>query len=174
MMTDERARIRELLETCRTITVVGVSSHPFKDSHIVAHHLHRAGYQLVLINPHATTILERPAYPSLAALPENMAAQIDLVVIFRPSEEVPGIVEQALARLPALKGIWTQKGIVHDEAAARARGAGLVVIQDRCIRTQHLGYKFGAQGGGPRERPEASELEGHILSSRRSPSTNGR
>ncbi len=149
--TDERALIRELLRACRTIAVVGVSSHPFKDSHIVAHHLHREGYEVVPVNPNASAVLGRTAYPSLSALPEDVAARVDLVVVFRPSREVPEIVEQALARLPNVKGIWTQKGIVHDGAAARVRGAGLAVVQDRCIRTQHLGYKFSAQAGGSAE-----------------------
>lgn len=152
MAADQRAQIRWLLETCRTIAVVGVSSHPFKDSHIVAHHLLREGYEMVPVNPHAPAVLGRPAYPSLAALPDDVAARVDLVVIFRPSAEVPGLVEQALARLPHLKGIWTQKGIVHDGAAARVREAGLVSIQDRCIRTQHLGHKFSARAEGAARR----------------------
>jgi predicted CoA-binding protein len=65
------------------------------------------------------------------------------VLIFRPSEEVPQIVDAALAHLPNLRAIWTQKGIVNETAAARARDARLIVVQDRCIRTQHLFTKFG-------------------------------
>jgi predicted CoA-binding protein len=145
--TDDRVLIRRLLRTCRTIAVVGISSHPFKDSHIVAHHLQREGYEVVPVNPNATSILGLQAYPSLGALPDDIAARVDLVVIFRPSREVPEVVDQALARLPNLKAIWTQKGIVHDGAAQRARGAGIAVVQDRCIRTQHLGYKFSARTG---------------------------
>lgn len=141
--TDVAAQIRWILENCRTVAVVGLSSHPFKDSHIVANHLHRAGYQVVPINPTAATILGRPVSPSLAALPPDVAQRIDLVLIFRPSEEVGAIVDAALAHLPNLRAIWTQKGIVDDAAAARARAKGLVVVQDRCIRTQHLFMKFG-------------------------------
>lgn len=140
---DVAAQIRWILENCRTVAVVGLSSHPFKDSHIVANHLHRAGYQVVPINPTAATILGRPVSPSLAALPPDVARSIDLVLIFRPSEEVGAIVDAALAHLPNLRAIWTQKGIVDDAAAARARAKGLVVVQDRCIRTQHLFMKFG-------------------------------
>lgn len=140
---DVAAQIRWILETCRTVAVVGLSSHPFKDSHIVAHHLHREGFQVVPINPSAATILGRPVSPSLAALPPDVARGIDLVLIFRPSEEVGPIVDAALAHLPNLRAVWTQKGIVDDAAAARARAQGLVVIQDRCIRTQHLFMKFG-------------------------------
>lgn len=159
-MIDEGSRIRWLLETCRTIAVVGVSTHPFKDSHIVTHHLHREGYEIVPVNNRAAAILGRPAYPSLDALPDDVAARVNLVVVFRPSEEIPGIVEQAMARLPNLKGIWTQKGLVHDAAAARVRGAGLVIIQDRCIRTQHLGYKFLAHARGAGKASEPAELKG--------------
>jgi uncharacterized protein len=142
-LLDERAQIRWVLQQCRTVAVVGLSSNPYKDSHIVAHHLSRHQYEVVPINPTATEVLGRPAYSSLATLPPDLARLVDLVLIFRPSAEVPGIVEAALAYLPRLKVIWTQKGIVHDGAAARARGRGVVVIQDRCIRTQHLFARFG-------------------------------
>ena len=140
---DERAQIRWILEECKTIAVVGLSSSPFKDSYIVAHHLHRQGYYLVPINPKADTILGRPAFPSLSALPAADAARVQLVLIFRPGDEVPPIVDAALARLPNLQAIWMQKGIMNEPAAARARDAGLIVVADRCIRTQHLFTKFG-------------------------------
>jgi len=139
---DERSQIRWVLEQCKTITVVGLSSNSFKDSYIVAHHLHRYGYDVIPINPTATAILGRPVYPSLSALPADLAARVQLVLIFRPSKEVPEIVDAALA-LPHLLAIWTQKGIVHEAALTRARAAGLIVIVDRCIRTQHLFRKFG-------------------------------
>jgi len=108
-------------------------------------------YDVVPISPAATAALGRPAYPSLAALPADLARQVDLLLVFRPSTEVPAIVEAALAHLPGLKAIWTQKGIVHDEAAARARARGLTVVQDRCIRTQHLFTRF-ADAPSPREQ----------------------
>ncbi len=141
-LLDERARIRWVLARCRTVAVVGLSSNPYKDSHIVAHHLSRHQYDVVPINPTASAVLGRPAYPSLAALPPELARLVDLVLIFRPSAEVPEIADAALAELPRLKAIWTQKGIVHDGAAARARERGLAVVQDRCIRTQHLFTRF--------------------------------
>ena len=142
---DERAQIRWVLEHCKTIAVVGLSSNVYKDSHIVAYHLQRNG------NPTATTILEKPAFPTLRALPAEIAGTVQLVLIFRPSEEVPSIVDDALAQLPNLVAIWTQKGIAHDAAASRARAAGRIMIQDRCIRTQHLFSKFGQPAPSPRE-----------------------
>ncbi len=142
-VADERAQIRWILEECKTTAVVGLSSNPFKDSYIVAHHLHRQGYDLVPINPNADTILGRPVFPSLSALPTADAVRVQLVLIFRPGDEVPQIVDTALAHLPNLKAIWMQKGIVNEHAAARARDAGLIVVSDRCIRTQHLFAKFG-------------------------------
>ncbi len=149
-LVDERAQIRWVLEHCRTVAVVGLSSNPYKDSHIVAHHLSRHQYELIPINPTATAVLGRPAYPSLAAVPQELAERVDLVLIFRPSAEVPEIVEAALARLPRLKAVWTQKEIVHEGAAARARRRGVVVVQDRCIRTQHLFARLG-DGASARE-----------------------
>lgn len=140
---DERAQIRWTLEHCRTIAVVGLSSNVYKDSHIVAHHLRRQGYELIPINPAASTILDQAAFPSLAALPADIAARVQLVLIFRPSAEVPPIVDDALAHLPNLLAVWTQKGITSEAAAARARAAGRIMVQDRCIRTQHLFTRFG-------------------------------
>lgn len=99
---DERAQIRWILEECKTVAVVGLSSNPYKDSYIVAHHLHRHGYDLVPINPNADTILGRPVFPSLSALPAADAMRVQLVLIFRPSDEVPQIVDAALAHLPNL------------------------------------------------------------------------
>ncbi|MER3397457.1 MAG: CoA-binding protein [Chloroflexota bacterium] len=141
---DEQEVIRYLLTNSRTVAVVGLSSNPRKDSYIVAHHLHRYGYTVVPINPTAQEILGRKAYPSLTALPPELAAAVDLVVIFRPAGEVPAIVREALEHLPNLRGIWTQKNIVHPGAAELARSRGLAVVQDRCVRTQHLYLRFVA------------------------------
>ena len=92
-----------------------------------------------------------PALPLLVLAFNDSPARVQLVLIFRPSAELPQIVDEALAHLPNLLAVWTQKGIVHEAAAARARGAGRIVIQDRCIRTQHLFSKFGQPAASPRE-----------------------
>lgn len=143
--SDERSQIRWVLRECRTIAVVGLSSNSFKDSYIVAHHMLRQGYGVVPINPTAQSILGQPVYPSLAAVPPAVAERLQLVLVFRPSDEAPQIVDAALAHLPSLRAIWMQKGIVNEAAATRAREAGVIVVQDRCIRTQHLFNKFGSQ-----------------------------
>lgn len=132
-----------LLAAADTIAVIGLSRDPKRDSHIVANHLKRNGYRIVPVHPKADRILDETAYPSIADIPEDLAAEIDIVDVFRPAEEVPGIVDAALEHLPNLQGIWTQKAIRHDEAAQTAREAGVTVVQDRCIRTQDIYRKFG-------------------------------
>lgn len=135
---------QDLLAVADTVAVVGLSRNPKRDSHIVANHLQRNGYRIVPVHPKADSILGQTAYASIADIPADLAAEVDIVDIFRPSDEVPGIVEAALEHLPNLRGIWTQKAIRHDEAAETARAAGVTVVQDRCIRTQDIYRKFGA------------------------------
>lgn len=139
---------QELLEGAETVAVVGLSRDMSKDSHIVAAHMQRNGYRIIPIHPAAEEILGETAYPSLADLPEDLAAEVDLVNVFRPPEEIPGIVDEALEHLPNLQGVWTQKGLVHEEAARRVEKAGLASVQDRCLRTQHLYSRFGSGGSG--------------------------
>lgn len=130
--------IAELLRTARTIAVVGLSRHAWKDSHRVAAYLQRQGYRIVPIHPQAESLLGERVYPSLLDLPPDLAAEVDIVDVFRPSEEVPAIVDQALAALPNLKALWLQLGIRHEAAAARARQAGVTVVQDRCLLVEHM------------------------------------
>lgn len=143
-MADTADVEQRLLETAETVAVVGLSRDMSKDSHIVAAHMQRSGYRIVPIHPKADEILGETAYASFADLPEDLAPEIDLVNVFRPADEIPPITEQAMEHLPNLQGIWTQKGLVHEEAARRARDAGVAAVQDRCLRTQHLYSRFGA------------------------------
>lgn len=122
---------RELLATTRTIAVVGLSPKEARPSNMVARYLIAAGYRVFPVNPGQDTILGLPCYGELSDLPEA----VDLVNIFRRSEEVYPIVEDAV-RLGA-KAVWMQQGIVHPEAAAFARQHGLQVIMDRCIKVDH-------------------------------------
>jgi len=125
------ASIAEILRQARTIAVVGLSGKPWRPSYGVAGYLQRAGYRIIPVNPKESEVLGEKAYPSLEAIPER----VDIVNVFRRSEFVPEIVEAAI-RIGA-RVVWLQEGVRHDEAAEKARQAGLDVIQDRCILKEH-------------------------------------
>ena len=131
-LSDEE--IRELLKSAKTIAVVGFSTNPEKDAHQVPKKLMELGYRVIPVNPFAEEILGERCYPSLLDIPKDV--KVDIVNVFRPPEEVPEIVEQAI-KIGA-KAVWLQLGIAHEEAAKRAREAGLKVIQNRCIKMEHL------------------------------------
>jgi len=124
-------QIRRILKTARTIAVVGLSSNPEKDSYPIAEYLQQQGYRILPVNPTAKEILGEKVYPDLLSVPEP----VDVVQIFRPSEAVPPIVQQAI-QIKA-KVIWMQTGITNAEAAQAARAAGLEVVEDRCMRVDH-------------------------------------
>ena len=128
-MNDEH--IRRILETAKTIATVGFSASPEKPSHRVPKYLMQHGYRVIPVNPTATEILGQKAYPSLLSVPEK----VDVVEIFRPSADVPPIVEQAIKLGAAV--VWMQEGIVNHEAAAKAEAAGLQVVMDRCMKKEH-------------------------------------
>ena len=118
--------IDEILRDCRTIAVVGLSSNPVRPSYRVAAYMKSQGYRVTPVNPNETNVLGETAYPSLGAVP----GPIDLVNIFRKSEDVLPIVEEAIAH--GVKAIWMQEGISNEQAAVRARESGLLVVMDRC------------------------------------------
>jgi predicted CoA-binding protein len=130
-MSFENDALEPLLRSVHTIAVVGISDKPERDSHRVAVYLQRAGYKIVPVNPLLTTVLGETCYPSLAEIPET----VDLVNVFRRPEEVPAIVAAAIAH--GTSALWLQLGVVHPEAAAQARAAGLKVVMDRCIKIEH-------------------------------------
>lgn len=126
---------------CRTVAVVGLSRSPEKDSYRVAEFLKSRGYRIIPINPNAEEILGEKAYPSLKDLPEDLKASIEVVDIFRRSEDVPPIVKEAVEirrKYGRLKAIWMQEGVVNEEAAQVAKEAGLIVIMDRCMMKEKL------------------------------------
>lgn len=114
------------------IVVVGASTSHDKAAHIVPAYLQRHGYEIIPVNPNADEIFGKRAYDSLADVTES----IDIVEIFRPSEEVSKIVNQALVR-EDVKAIWMQLGIQNNEAAQTAEGAGLDVVQNHCMKVEH-------------------------------------
>jgi len=123
--------IRRLFDY-ETIAVVGCSTTPGKAAHDIPEYLLDHGYEVLPVNPFAEDIFGREAYDSLSDVPEG----VDLVDVFRPSEEVAGIVDEALDR-DDVQAIWLQLDIRDDEAAARAEEAGIEVVQDRCMKVEH-------------------------------------
>lgn len=135
MPTTDDEGLAELLDVDR-IAVIGCSTTPGKAAHDVPAYLQRHGYEVHPVNPFADEVLGRPAHDSLADVPEP----VDLVDVFRPSEEVPGIVDETIERREGhgdVEGLWLQLGISDDAAAERAETAGLRVVQDRCIKVEH-------------------------------------
>jgi len=135
-MTDTTDDDIESLLDVDTIAVVGCSGTPGKAAHDVPAYLQRQEYDIVPVNPNREEILGRPSVDSLA----EVGAAVDLVDVFRPSEAVSGVVSDVLERVAArddVQGVWLQRGIRDDDAAARAREAGLRVVQDRCLKVEH-------------------------------------
>lgn len=117
----------------KTIAVVGLSPNPARPSYQVARYLQSVGFKIIPVNPTAEEILGEKSYPDLASIPQEV--KVDLVDIFRRSEEVKPIVAQAVAR--GVKYIWMQEGVVNEEAATLAREAGAEVVMDRCLMKEH-------------------------------------
>lgn len=122
---------REILMTTKTIAVVGLSNKPDRPSNEIASYLKDAGYRIIPVNPGIKEALGEKAYASLKDIPEK----VDVVQIFRRSEDVPPIVEDAIAI--GAKVVWMQTGIVNKEAAGRAEAAGLRAVMDTCMRAVH-------------------------------------
>lgn len=131
-MTDDGV-LRDILTRFRRIAVVGMSKDPLKEAHTVPKYLIEQRYDVIPVNPTATEILGRKAYPNLSSIPGGY----DVVDVFRPSADVPPIVDEAI-RDGRGKVVWTQIGIRNEAAAAKAEAAGFTVIQSRCMRTEHL------------------------------------
>ena len=124
--------IKLILEGCRAIAVVGLSSNPIRPSYGVAAYMQRQGYRVIPVNPNETQVLGEKAYASLTDAPQP----IELVDIFRRSAEAGAVVDEAI-RLGA-KAVWLQEGVIDDAAAERAHAAGLLVAMDRCWLKEHL------------------------------------
>jgi predicted CoA-binding protein len=120
-----------ILSKYRSIAVVGASANPERPSYQIANYLIGAGYQVHPVNPNAREILGRPSYPDLSAIPEP----VEVVNIFRRSEDVMPIVDEAIE--VEAKAVWMQTGVINEKAAAKARGAGLLVVMNKCIFEEH-------------------------------------
>jgi predicted CoA-binding protein len=119
------------LRKYRTVAVVGISSDPSRPSYRIAAYLKERGYRIIPVNPKEKEVLGEKCYPDLCSISEP----VEVVNIFRRSRFVPHVVAEAI--YIGAKAVWMQEGIVHEAAARRAREAGLEVVMDRCMRTEH-------------------------------------
>jgi uncharacterized protein len=133
--------LRAILTEARTIAVVGLSDKPERDSHEVSRYLQDQGYRIVPVNPLLREVLGERSFPSLAAIPP--AVSVDIADIFRRSNQVPPVVEEAIAR--RIPTIWMQLGVESPEAAARARARGVTVLENLCIMQVHRRLGIGVR-----------------------------
>jgi len=129
---DVRADIKKILTSYRTVAIVGASPKPERPSYRVADFLKKEGFRVIPVTPNADKVVGKKAYPDLASIP----VPVEVVNIFRRPEDVPPVVDEAIA--VGAKAIWMQEGIVNEEAATRARKAGLTVVMDHCMRKELL------------------------------------
>lgn len=121
----------EILNSSRVVAVVGLSTKPDRPSYKVASYLKKNGYKIIPVTPKAEKILGEVCYPDLGSIPKS----VDMVNIFQRAEEVPAIVEEAI-NIEA-KVVWMQEGVINEQAAARAKKAGLLVVMDKCMLKEH-------------------------------------
>ena len=124
-------QMKEILLATKTVASVGLSSNRAKESYGIVSYLKQQGYRIIPVNPTATEILGEKVYPDLESVP----VKVDVVQIFREPEDVPLVVDSAINI--GAKVVWMQEGIVNEEAAAKARAAGLQVVMDACMRATH-------------------------------------
>jgi uncharacterized protein len=156
---DSISELRHILGTCKTIAVVGLSPQWHRPSFFAAKYMQSHGYRIVPVNPTATEILGERSYPSVTAAAEALAAQgqkIDMVDCFRRTEDIPPIADEAIAI--GAKCLWQQIGVMNEEAAAKARAAGLLTVMDRCVKIEHARLFGGLNWAGVNTR---------VISSRR-------
>ena len=132
MAINSTETIRRILDECRTIAVVGLSSDPSRPSNSVSGYMRRQGYRVIPVNPNETSVFGEKSYPDLSAVEE----QIDLVDVFRRSDEAGKAVDEAIA--VGAKAVWLQEGVIDSAAAQRAEDAGLMVVMDRCWLKEHI------------------------------------
>lgn len=133
-------QIREILEKYKVIAVVGLSNDPEKGSYKVSAYMQQHGYRIIPVNPFVEEVLGEKCYKSLMDIPVEIQRTLEVVDIFRKTEDVPPIVEQAIElkmRVGRPFVVWMQFGIVNEQAAEPARRAGLVIVMDKCLMIEH-------------------------------------
>lgn len=128
----EADRITDVLQSAKTIAVVGLTDTPFRPSYGVSHYMQSQGYRIIPVNPNIKEWMGAKAYESLVEVPDK----VDIVNIFRRSDAVPEVVDQAIQIKAHV--IWMQEGVVHQKAAEKARQAGIFVVMDKCILKEHI------------------------------------
>ena len=123
--------VKKILRTYRTVAVVGLSDKPERPSYTVASYLQSQGYKIVPVNPRISRVLGEDAYPDLVSIPFG----IEIVDIFRRSEDVPPIVDAAIEK--GVRAVWMQQGVISETAAEKAKAAGLEVVMDLCMLQEH-------------------------------------
>ena len=134
--------LRGIIARARTIAIVGLSDKPTRDSNEAGRYLQGQGYRIVPVNPLVTEVLGERSYPSVAAIPAGVP--VDVVDIYRRPEEVPAIMDDSIGRNVPV--VWMQLGISNPEAADRGRAAGLTVVEDLCLMSQHRRMGIGPVG----------------------------
>ena len=132
MSINSQETIQRILDECRTIAVVGLSSDSWRPSNSVAAYMRRVGYRVIPVNPNETEVFGEKSYPDLSSIP----AKFDLVDIFRRPDEAGKAVDEAIAI--GAKAVWLQEGVIDNAAAQRALDAGLLVVMDRCWLKEHI------------------------------------
>jgi len=130
-MKDEE--LKEILTHYKTVAVVGISPKEDRPSYSVASYLKSKGYRIVPVRPDGDIILGEKVYPNLHEIPEEI--EVDVVDVFRKSEEVPPVADEAIRR--GAKVLWMQEGVINKEAGTKAEKAGLKVVMDRCMKKEH-------------------------------------
>ena len=125
--------VKDVLCNSKTVAVVGISPKDDRPSYIVASYLKSKGYRIIPVRPDGEEVLGQKVYHSLMEIPRDV--EVDVVDIFRKSEDVPPVVEEAIQR--GVKVVWMQEGVIHKEAGAKAEKAGLKVVMDRCMKKEH-------------------------------------
>jgi len=130
--------IQRVLNTAKTIAVVGLSNNELRASYFVGYYLKRHGYRVIPVNPRETEILGETSYPSLLDIPDKVAGGVDIVTVFRAPAALPGIAEQAVQI--GAGTLWCQFGVINAEGARIAEDGGVTVVMDRCIKVEHARY----------------------------------
>ena len=157
------ATLRRILGSCKTIAVVGLSPQWHRPSFFAAKYMQGHGYRVVPVNPTASEILGETCYPSLSAAAQALAAKgerIDLVDCFRRTEDIPPIADEAIAI--GAKCLWQQIGVVNEQAAAKARAAGLDTVMDRCVKIEHARLFGGLGWAGVNTRVISARRPQHL------------